>query len=64
MTPQEIIAHFNRERGYFTEELLFIRKLRSLALNDEQIAAVCVVMDTTCMECLDRPAGCQCWNDE
>lgn len=46
------------------EENLLIKQLREMELDNHIVAQVLVIIDEICHHCWDRPAGCQCWNDE
>ncbi len=63
MNANEKVKEFCQRKS-FTDENLFVRKLRLGGLYDEQIVVVIDALDSTCKECFDSERGCQCWNDE
>ncbi len=44
------------------KEPVLVRKLRKISLSDEQLMLVLKAIDTTCHECWDGKANCQCKN--
>ena len=63
MNADERIAKFCQEKSY-TDENLFVHKLRINGLSDEQIAIVLDAIQSTCNVCWNSGTNCRCWNDE
>jgi hypothetical protein len=63
MNANERVKEFCQGVSY-TNENLFVRKLRAGGLSDEQIVVVIEAMGSTCNGCWDDERGCQCRNDE
>ena len=63
MSVSEEVKDFCQSVSY-NDENLFVRKLRSGGLSDEQIAIVIKAIESTCRKCWDGESGCKCWKDE
>ena len=65
MNAKDKVKEFCYEvSGAVDRDNLFVKKLRSGGLKDEQIVIVIDALDKTCHHCFDGDMGCQCWNDE
>ena len=58
----KVIEEFSQNKDY-TNEVLFITRLRALGFDIVQIAKVIKAMESVCPTCYNAHSGCKCWND-
>lgn len=61
---QEIVENFNLKHTGSTDDCLFVATLRRNGLTTSQIAKVVDTLKTTCRDCFNQPANCNCTRDE
>lgn len=44
-------------------DILFVKRLRSIGLDDWQILSILDTIDATCLHCFDDEFNCMCWDD-
>lgn len=62
-TSKEKVEQWSRDVGW-SDNCLFVRKLKQGGLNYDQILIVVDAVNTTCKHCWDDDERCQCWKDE
>lgn len=60
-----VIGEFNEHYGHRKDkDVLFVSRLRSSGMSEEQIAEVILAMDDLCKHCFGADSGCHCTNED